>query len=267
MTVSFNVAGLVAALGFPESAAVNQRIPKKMLIETGMPTAADKRAITDGIDNIHWLAALKPVTVGIPAYQDEVRDYREIEILSINLRPQAKASRIAELVHRAIPYPILLLTHSPAGISISLAHIRQAQNETGKTVLDGDVLEANLHSPERPDLIQQFVDTLSLEQQPRLSLHALYQGWMDTVIALQAAFVTGVFTVSASPEQAVTRHLALQKVARLRAEVEKLKSAARKEKQMARRMTMNLDIQSLRSALRSAMNDCKNCDQEHDAKC
>ena len=245
MSVSFDLPHLVAALGYPESATVNQRIPKKMLLETGAPTAADKRAITDGIDDIHWLAALKPVTVGIPAYQDEARDYLEIAILSINLRAEAKASRIAELVHRAIPYPTFLMAHSQGGISLSLAHKRWAQNEAGKTVLDGEVLEANLHSPGRPDLIQQFVDALPLEKQPRLSLHALYQGWMDTVTALQTAFVTGVFAVSSSREHAAERHQALQEVKRLRVEIARLKAVATKEKQMARQVELNLEIKRL----------------------
>ena len=245
MSVSFDLPHLVAALGYPESATVNQRIPKKMLVEMGAPTAADKRAITDGIEEIHWLAALKPVTVGIPAYQDEARDYLEIAILSINLRPEAKASRIAELVHRAIPYPTFLMAHSQGGISLSLAHKRWAQNEAGKTVLDGDVLEVNLHSPGRPDLIQQFVDALSLEMQPRLSLHALYQGWMDTVIALQTAFVTGVFAVSSSREYAAERHHALHEVKKLRVEIARLKAVATKEKQMARQVELNLEIKRL----------------------
>lgn len=242
MTISFDLPGLVAALGFPESAAVNQRIPKKMLIETGAPTAADKHAIGDGIDDIHWLAALKPVTVGIPAYQDEARNYLEIAVLNVNLRAEAKASRIAELVHRAIPYPTFLMSHSPAGVSISLAHKRWAQNEAGKTVLDGDILEANLHAPERPDLVQLFVDALPLEKQPRSSLHALYQGWMDTVIALQAALVTGVFSVSSSREQAAERHQALLESKRLQAELGRLRTLATKERQVAKQVELNLTI-------------------------
>lgn len=245
MTVSFDLSRLVAALGFPEGATVNQRIPKKMLIETGMPTAADKRAITDGIDDIQWLAALKPVTVGIPAYQDEARDYLEIAVLSLNLRPDAKASRIAELVHRAIPYPTFLIAYSPSGVSISLAHKRWAQNEAEKTVLDGEVLEANLHSPGRSDLVQQFVEALALDKQPRLSLHALYQGWMDTLIALQTAFVTGVFAASASREHAVERHQALQEVKKLRVEIARLKAVAAKGKQIARQVELNTEIKRL----------------------
>lgn len=249
MTVSFDLPHLVAALGYPESAAVNQRIPKKMLVETGAPTAADKRAITDGIDDIHWLAALKPGTVGIPAYQDEARDYLEIAILSIKLRPEAKASRIAELVHRAIPYPTFLMAHSLGGISISLAHKRWAQNEAGKTVLDGDILEANLYSPERTDLVQLFVDALPLEKQPRSSLHALYQGWMDTVIALQTAFVTGIFSVSSSREQAAARHQALLESKRLQAELGRLRNLAAKERQVAKQVELNLTIKRIQGDL------------------
>ncbi len=131
-------------------------------------------------------------------------------------------------------YPTFLMAHLQVGISLSLAHKRWAQNEAGKTVLDGDVLEANLHSPGRPDLIQQFVDALPLEKQPTLSLHALYQGWMDTLTALQTAFVTGVFAVPSSREQAAERHRALQEVKRLRVEIARLKAVATKEKQMAR---------------------------------
>ncbi len=247
MSAAVDLPGLVAALGLPEGAAVGRRIPKKLLLDTAAPTAADKRAITDGIDELHWLAALKPGTVGIPAYHDEVREYLEIAILSIALRPEASAGRIVELVHRAIPYPVLLIAHSGAGIGLSLAHKRRAHNEAGKTVLDGELLEAPLQSAGPPELVRQFVEALSLERQPRLSLHALYQGWMDSVIALQTAFVTGVFAVSSSREHAAARHQALREVKKLRAEIARLKALAVKEKQMARQVELNLEIKRLES--------------------
>jgi hypothetical protein len=245
LTTTIDLPSLIAALGLPEGAAVKQRIPKKMLLETGAPTAADKRTLADGIDDIQWLAALKPVTVGIPAYHDELREYLEIAVLSLTLRPEARAGRIAELVHRAIPYPVLLIAHSEAGVGLSLAHKRWAHNEAGKTVLDGDVLEASLYPPARPELTRQFVDALALDKQPRLSLHALYQGWMDSVVALQTACVTGVFAVPSSREHAAARHQALREVNRLRADIARLKALAAKEKQMARQVELNLEIKRL----------------------
>src|SRR5580704_5496838 len=98
-----NGAALIEALDLPESCRVNQRVPKKLLLENGAPTSADKRIINDSIDELLWLAALKPTTIGVPEYRDEVREYVEIAVLRLTLRNPAKATRLVELVHRAVP--------------------------------------------------------------------------------------------------------------------------------------------------------------------
>ncbi len=48
-----NVAALIAALDLPAGSRVDQRVPKKLLLENGAPTAADKRHINDGIEELH----------------------------------------------------------------------------------------------------------------------------------------------------------------------------------------------------------------------
>ncbi len=58
---------LIDALRLPAPALVAHRIPKKMLVAQGAPTAADKRLINDTVDELWWHAALKPGTVGVPA--------------------------------------------------------------------------------------------------------------------------------------------------------------------------------------------------------
>ena len=82
-----NAASVLAALKLPAAALVQQRVPKKLLIDNGAITTGDKRVITDGIDEIHWLASLKPSTVGVPAFVDgndpPVREYLEVAVLSV----------------------------------------------------------------------------------------------------------------------------------------------------------------------------------------
>lgn len=89
-------ADLIAALDLPADSRVDQRVPKKLLLENGAPTAADKRHITEGIEGLLWLAALKPTTIGVPACQDEAREYLEIAVLRLELRAGAKATRLVE---------------------------------------------------------------------------------------------------------------------------------------------------------------------------
>lgn len=110
-----------------------------------MPTAADKRYILNGIEELVWIAALKPTIIAVSEYRDAVREYLEIVVLTVTLRPKAKVPRIAELIHRSIPYPIALVTSTDGGVELSFAHKRTSQAEKGRTVVK-DIVTATLTS-------------------------------------------------------------------------------------------------------------------------
>lgn len=246
---------LIDALDLPPGSRVNQRVPKKLLLENAAPTAADKRFINDGIEELLWLAALKPTTIGVPAYRDDVREYLEIAVLRLTLRAAAKATRLVELVHRAVPYPLLLLTEQAdhdARPGLSAAHKRWSQGEVGKTVLDGDLVADVWAAEDDGERWPAFHDTLALGKQPRTSLHTLYQGWIDTLLALQAARLTGAFAVAGSAEHAALRRDALQECARCDAQIVRLRATAAKEKQMSRRVEMNLELKRVEAARAAA---------------
>jgi hypothetical protein len=174
--------------------------------------------------------------------------------MHIALRTDAKAARIAELTHRAIPYPLLLLLSTQDWLILSMAHIRWAQNEAGKVVLDGDPTVVSLaEDSTSPDIFSDILQALSITRQPRKNIKALYQGWLDTLTACQAAQITGVFVQSVTENQASTRRTALQDFYRLESETARLRNLAAKEKQLARRVEMNNEIQRLKQELDKAM--------------
>jgi hypothetical protein len=246
------IADVVAALDLPAGAMVGQRVPKKLLTENGTPTATDRRAINDGVEELLWVAALKPNTIGVPAYRNELREYLEIAVLHLILRAGSKAPRLIALTHRAVRYPVLLLAARPDGASVSAAHKRWSQGEAGKTVLDGDVVEASLNAARDDTVARAFSDALALNHQPRLSLHALYQGWIDTLFAFQPACKTCRFALSDSPASAAARREALAACARLEAEIARLRAAATREKQMARQVALNLELKRIEAELAAA---------------
>lgn len=243
---------LLTALDLPAGSRVDQRVPKKLLLENGAPTAADKRHINEGIEELLWLAALKPTTIAMPEYRDDAREYLEIAVLRLTLRAGAKATRLVELVHRAIPYPVLLLTEQGAQTGVSVAHKRWSQGETDKTVLDGEVIAVDWDAGRDSERWPAFRDALALGRQPCATLYALYQGWIDTLLALHAARVTGVFAVAASAEHAGVRREALRECARLDVEIARLRVVAAKEKQMARLVELNQELKRVQAALAAA---------------
>lgn len=247
-------AAVIAALNLPPPARVDQRVPKKLLLENGAPTATDKRLINEGIEAIQWLAVIKPATCGVPEFRDEVREYLEIAILHVTLREQAKEARLIELLHRAVPYPVLLLVECGHAVSVSLAHKRHALKEAGKVVLDGEPVAVAVQA-EASGIHTAFLQAMDLARQPRSTLYALYQGWLDTLLALQAAAMTGTFSLLDSAERTRQRRQALHTCLALQDRIVSLRNAATKASQMARQVELNLQIQNAQRELRLVLRD------------
>lgn len=249
MTAETGILAIVDALDLPPEARVNARVPKKLLVEQGAPTSADKRAIQDGIDDLQWLAACKPATIGVQTYSDDIREYLEIALITCVFRPGAKAGRLITLIHRAIPYPIVLITSDSDGIALSVAHKRHAQNEAGKVVIERIVFVGGLRAGRLSDQEQAFMDSLSLARQPRRSLFTLYEGWLARIEALNAARLAGSFTVTDDMTSIECRREALEAHSRLTREIVGLRTKATREKQINRRVDINLEIQRLEADL------------------
>lgn len=242
------VDAILTTLALPDAARVDQRVPKKLLTEQGAPTTADKKAIQDGIEEIQWVSVLKPTTIGVPIYKDEEREYLEIAVIVATFRPAAKTQRLTELIHRAIPYPIILITRANEAVELSLAHKRASQSEKAAVVLDGPVCRATL-ATEVQELNQAFLATLRLANQPQQHLRALYQGWADCCAALAASRLTGQFSMPNSSQDAASRRASLDDHARLTREIAGFRGKAAKETQINRRVELNLAIQRLEGEL------------------
>lgn len=270
MMRDIDAAAVVEALRLPASCRVDQRIPKKMLAEHGAPTSADRRILTDGIEELQWIAALKPGTIAVPEHRSDGREYLEVAVLSVQMRAeQGKESqwlRLSELVHRAVPYPVLLIqtlravaptedsTPPPARLTISLAHKRPAQNEAGKVVLDGEVVRTEIDCTDNraASVVSLLLEALALERQPHTDLMALYQGWMNCLTAAEAARHTGHFRLPKGAGAAAAQREALHVCQRLEQEAARLRGQAAKERQIAKQVDLNLALQRLQADLNEA---------------
>jgi hypothetical protein len=180
------------------------------------------------------------------AFKDETRDYSEIALLTVRFRPEAKVPRLSELIHRAIPYPLVLLAGEPAVLSLS--HKRLSLGESGKVVLDGDLHRTAPIVYGLPGL-DAFLAELPVARHSAPHCLALYQSWIDRLTALRAASVTGIYPADLPNAQASVVNDALNEHEVLLRDIANLRSRAAKEKQLSRRVELNLTIQSLSARL------------------
>jgi hypothetical protein len=252
VTTQPDIQALVDAFGLPPGARVDMRVPKKLLAEQGAPTAADKRIIQDGIDELQWFAACKPTTIGVPSFKDDTREYLEIAVVACAFRPKAKTARLVELIHRAIPYPVLLITTDVHGTALSLAHKRQAEREAGRIVIDRVVSSGPIG---HTDVDAAFLASLALVGLTRHNLYTIYDGWIARVEALLAARRTGVYRAFDDASAVQRRRAALEAHNRLVREMDVLRAKAGRERQMNRRVDLNMQIQRLQAALAEQLSD------------
>ena len=245
---------ILAALALPPGALLALRVPKKLLAEQGAPTSADKRAIQDGINELHWLAAIKPTTIAVPAAIELGQEVAEIAVIAAQLRPAARVTRLTELIHRTIPYPVLLLTQGGQNDTksvLSVAPKRPALNEGGKLVVEL-VVATSPFDPLRPSPIElAFLESLALALLPARDLSTLYAGWLARIEALQAAVLSGHYTVRDDLWAIEERRAALGAQADLTREITGLRARAKRERQLNRLVYLNMQIQRLESRLAS----------------
>ena len=191
------------------------------------------------------MAALKPTNIAVPAFRDDVREYLEIAVLTATLRANAKPTRLIELIHRAIPYPVMLLTEQGGAINLSLAHKRWSQGEAGEVLIEDVRRTAPFHPNTPTEEEAHFLSSLAVSGLPNRDLFALYQGWLDRVAALEAAQITGTFTSPDSDGRAQALREGLDARARLQRDLAALRAQAEKEKQLNRRVELNLEINRL----------------------
>ena len=123
-------------LNIPDSCFVGSTIYKKLFYENAHLSSSDKSLFTDTINKVVWLYCLKPETINISAYKDEVREYPEIEVIEVILNKEYGLNRIAEIIMRTIPYPMLLIFKLEDKIRFYMAHQRTSQSDSSKNTIE-----------------------------------------------------------------------------------------------------------------------------------
>ena len=124
------------SINIPDSCFIGNTIYKKLFYEIADLSGSDKSLFTDTISKVIWLYCLKPETINIPAYKDEVRDYPEIEVIEVLVHKDYKLKRIAEIIMRTIPYPMQLIFKLEGRRKFYVAHQRTSQSDSSKNTIE-----------------------------------------------------------------------------------------------------------------------------------
>ena len=178
------IEALYEKMMIPESCRIGRRVYKKLFHENANLGVTDGKALRDDVDTVFWQYAFKPTTIPIRPYADDQREYLEIALLQVNLKQPRRVNRLAEIIHRAIPYPLIIVFVADTTCLISLAYKRFSQTEKEAIVAEDFQTTGwlDLEHPTEPQMA--FLDNFNISTWPHTNLFAFYRAAMDRVIAL-----------------------------------------------------------------------------------
>ena len=240
---------LYSFLNIPDACRLGKRVFKKLFEENADLGTADRKALREDLDNVTWAYTLKPSTIQIRPYEDAEREYLEIALLQADLKASKRVGRLAEIIHRAIPYPIILVFVHQGAVAISLAHKRFSQAEKGAIVADDfratdwiDLAEPTPHQ-------RAFLTSLRVSDLPQTHFYAFYTALTDRLVALDCAGLSGEYRVEPLPERRALRREHLAAAHALNVRISGLRAKIRKECQFNRQVELNTQIKQLERQL------------------
>lgn len=234
-------------LGLPEASLLDKRIFKRMVLEHGQLTSADKKTLSDDVGKLTWKYTLKASTVQVLPYEDAEREYLEVAIVEAVLSNRSRSPRIAEMIQRAIPYPVLLVMVEGNGFCVSVAHKRFSRAEKGSIVAE-DFLQSPWIEQPLACVDETFCEALALRNLSQVDFYALYGGMVSVVLARSCAELTGTFVLDVGqPEQ--DRRRRLERCREMEREISSLRVAIPKENQFAEKVQLNTRIKELKARL------------------
>lgn len=184
------------AISFPEAALLGKRVPKKQFLESGELVASDKKLFRENVKNVYWEYTLKPSTCPVLPYRDKEREYLEVAVLQVEINSQKGHKRIAEIIHRVIPYPLMLGFYTESGdIALSVAPKRFSQAEHGAFVAERFYTTGWMSSEALNVQESAFVASLAWGNMPLQTYGTLYNAWTDRFTGYECSVLSGTFTV------------------------------------------------------------------------
>lgn len=220
-------------LNIPDECRINRTVFKKMFYDNAVISKGDKDLFIDSIDKITWIYCLNQDNMNIPAYVTEEREYLEIEIIEVTLSENKGIKRIAEIIMRAIPYPMLLIFSFEGKYQLWAAHQRFSLADNSKVTLEEPIFT------EWQEENSILWDRLNISKLRYTNFYDMYSDLLDAI---------AVFNVSKLTDKEINGEDArelLRRNAEIDNQIAVLRAELKKATEFNRKMEINLKIKKL----------------------
>ena len=232
------------SLNLPANCKIGSTVFKKLFYDTGL-SVADKKLITNQVEKVIIHYNLNPEKINIQPYFDEEREYPEVQVIEVRLNDINRHRRVAEIIIRAIPYPIILQLTFGTSLMVAAGLLRinlaDSQKHTIEDFIFSPWMDGKSLSPQDRD----FLTSIHASNLSFTNFYRFYSDFVDQLHLYKAAKLAGKTLQEMDPKEARQLH---KEVMVIESELVALRSQLKKESMFNQKVALNVRIKGLEKA-------------------
>lgn len=254
-------------LEVPRDCIADIVVPKKEVFEADDSNTKDKKIFTDLVKQILLCYNFSEDNIRVEKYIDEVRRYENVVLFNIKLKydnvhkiapgkfkEDEKIDRVANVVMRNIPYPMILTMQYENELKFYGAHIRESRADFDKIVIDGDMHSTNwMDIDNLSEIEEDFISKIQFDCLDKTDLYDFYDSYITSIIQHDGAMTVGG-----------TVNLPVEEIERINSEISTLERKVREiekeideETNFNRKMDLNIKAHGLKIEIEKLKNELR----------
>ncbi|MCO5948084.1 DUF4391 domain-containing protein [Mucilaginibacter flavidus] len=240
-------------LQLPERCLLNKKITKAFFKRNFDLTSAERSLLDDYnvIEAINWVATISPANSNIIAWKDEQYIYEEVQVITVQTTVDdfvRNKQKIAELIQKYIPYPIILCIYNDQAFVFNTFDKKINQNDSSRRTIDKRYFSEDISQSTPTKNQQDFLNSINFTNLDKTNLQTYYNAYTQRIISLQVASLSGVY-IPRTHNRTQEDLKRLERIEELKKEIISLQNRAKKETQLNQRVQLNVAINDKRKEI------------------
>jgi hypothetical protein len=235
---------------------LEKKLTKAFFLKNFELSASEKKILNSSIAQMEWLASIKPNNSNIQSVINEQFAFEEVQIMICtigNEKLDAVANTCIQLFQKYIPYQMLVIIENDQEFIVNTCEKRINQNDKTKRTIENYYSTKVLSKLYKDDNTDAFLKSIDFATIDKTNLESFYQSYINSIIQLNSASVTGVFQKRTNTRTKEDLEL-LNKMEELEKDISKLANQIKAEKQQSQKVTLNIAIHQKKKQVENIKN-------------
>jgi len=233
---------VIKLLGFPKKALADKKVFKKAFYENAGLMKQQVELFKNDVNEVRWYYALKQDNINIPGYKNDEVDYQEVQVIGAILRNDKYAHSIAEIIQKAIQYPVILTIEYGNKAVLNVAYKRINKADTSKSVVD-EIYNSGWIG-DQSNTEKEFLDSIKIKNLSFANFCEFYRDFVDRIklFAVCAYKREYKYVSREKTKELYDKYLEL---IRLEEKLQKKKRGIKNESDFSKKVPLNVAIKEL----------------------